>query len=295
MKEGRIIKALSGFYYVLSGDELIECKGRGLFRMQKITPLVGDRVKVEVQADGKGTIVSVDERVNELIRPPVANIDQAIIVNSLAEPDFSPLLLDRFLVLIEHKEIKPLIILTKTDLVKESKQESIEQYMSDYRSLGYDLLAFSKNDPANTIYEAIQPYLADKISVIAGQSGVGKSTLLNVLDLSLQLETGDISKSLGRGKHTTRHVELYSIAGGLIADTPGFSSLEFSEIELDELRYCFPEFVELQDHCKFRGCMHMKEPKCAVKAAVDAGDIPAFRYKHYKTFYEEINSRKPRY
>lgn len=295
MKEGRIVKSLSGFYYVLSGDELIECKGRGLFRKQKITPLVGDQVKVDVQEDGTGTIVEIAERVNELVRPPVANIDQAVIVHSLVEPEFSPLLLDRFLVLIEYHEIDPLIILTKKDLMDEANYEKIKQYMDEYRAIGYDVLTFSKDESTEEMFSEVKPFLKDQISVIAGQSGVGKSTILNALDLSLELETGDISKSLGRGKHTTRHVELFSLAGGLIADTPGFSSLEFNEIETEDLRFCFPEFVDIQDQCKFRACKHMKEPGCAVKAAVEEGKIPEWRYEHYQTFYEEIQSRKPRY
>ncbi|TFB23256.1 ribosome small subunit-dependent GTPase A [Filobacillus milosensis] len=293
MGQGIIIKALSGFYDVLVEDKVITCKGRGLFRKKKITPLVGDYVEIETQEDGSGTIVNVEKRRNELIRPPVANIDQAIIVSSLVEPDFNPLLLDRFLALIEFKDINPLVVFTKEDLTTEKQINELNEFTKVYQTIGYDVLVVSK--VMDDLNEKIFPYLKNKLSVIAGQSGVGKSTLLNQLDQGLEIETNNISKSLGRGKHTTRHVELYPIGKGFVADTPGFSSLDFDEIELEELRFCFSEFLEVQDSCKFRGCLHINEPKCAVKEAVKQGDIAQFRYEHYQNFFEEIKSRKPRY
>ncbi|MFD2638225.1 ribosome small subunit-dependent GTPase A [Piscibacillus salipiscarius] len=293
MIQGIIIKALSGFYDVLADDQIYTCKGRGLFRKKKVTPLVGDYVEVEPQSDSTGTIVSIEDRRNALIRPPIANIDQAIIVSSVVEPDFNPLLLDRFLVLIEYKDIEPLIVLTKEDLTTEQQLEQLNDYANIYRGIGYQVLIVSKI--MDDLDEKIYPHLANKLSVIAGQSGVGKSTLLNKLDDDLDIETANISKSLGRGKHTTRHVELYEIGNGYVADTPGFSSLDFNEIELEDLRFCFREFLEYQDMCKFRGCLHINEPKCAVKEAVQNEEIASFRYEHYENFYEEIKQRKPRY
>ncbi|WP_456271584.1 ribosome small subunit-dependent GTPase A [Bacillus sp. AK031] len=294
MPEGKIIKALSGFYYVLSGDEITQCRGRGVFRKNKITPLVGDHVSFQSENEREGYILEVFERKNELVRPPIANVDQAILVFSAVEPDFSTALLDRFLVLVESKGIEPLICITKMDLIKDSQREGIMEYVQSYRSFGYDVIITSSKTEEGL--SSLKPYLSDKISVFAGQSGVGKSSLLNALMPELELKTDDISSHLGRGKHTTRHVELIEVNdGGLVADTPGFSSLEFSELELDELSSCFPEMAERADNCKFRGCFHMNEPKCAVKKAVEDGDIPEFRYVHYEQFYNEIKDRKPRY
>jgi ribosome biogenesis GTPase len=228
-----------------------------------------------------------------LIRPPIANVDQAILVFSAVEPGFSTSLLDRFLVLVEFNRIKPIICITKIDLTDEHGYKEIQQYASDYRKAGYDVLLTSSETEEGV--KDLMPYLEGEISVFAGQSGVGKSSLLNVLRPDLELKTNDISSHLGRGKHTTRHVELIEVGKGLVADTPGFSSLEFTDIELEDLNYCFPEIQEKSDQCKFRGCLHMAEPKCAVKAASENGEIPSYRYEHYKTFLQEIKDRKPRY
>lgn len=293
MPEGKIVKALSGFYYVLSEGSVTQCRGRGNFRINKITPLVGDYVEFQAENKTDGYILKVNDRKNELVRPPIANVDQAILVFSAIEPDFSPALLDRFLVLVESKEIEPLICVTKMDLLTSDQTNKIERYVKDYRSFGYEVLMTSSKTEHGV--EELTPYLRDKISVFAGQSGVGKSSLLNALKPELELKTAMISSHLGRGKHTTRHVELIDIEEGLVADTPGFSSLEFSELEIEELPQCFPEMVEVSDDCKFRGCLHINEPKCAVKAAVEAGEIPNYRYDHYLTFHKEIKERKPRY
>ena len=294
MPEGKIIKALSGFYYVLSNEEITQCRGRGIFRKNKVTPLVGDHVSFQSENEKEGYILEVFERKNELVRPPIANVDQAILVFSAVEPDFSTALLDRFLVLVESKEIEPLICVTKMDLVKGDEREMINDYVEAYRSFGYEVVITSSKTEEGLA--ALKPHLAGKISVFAGQSGVGKSSLLNALRPELDLKTSDISTHLGRGKHTTRHVELIEVDdGGLVADTPGFSSLEFSELELEELSSCFPEMAEKSDECKFRGCFHINEPKCAVKKAVENGEIPEFRYDHYQQFYNEIKDRKPRY
>ncbi|AIF66331.1 ribosome small subunit-dependent GTPase A [Terribacillus saccharophilus] len=294
MPSGKIMKALSGFYYVLTEDgETYQCRGRGVFRKQKITPLVGDQVEFEAETKQEGYVLDVGPRKNELVRPPIANIDQAIIVTSAAQPDFSTALLDRFLVLVESKAIEPVIFITKMDMLSADQLARIEAFKKDYQQIGYSVEMLSSKEETNL--EQVQLHMKDKISVIAGQSGVGKSSMLNAIDPRLDLETNEISESLGRGRHTTRHVELIPIGGGLVADTPGFSSLEFTELEAEELPSCFPEFREREDDCKFRGCMHHKEPKCAVKDAVESGEIPEYRYTHYLQFLEEIKSRKPRY
>ncbi|MCM3739093.1 ribosome small subunit-dependent GTPase A [Oceanobacillus luteolus] len=294
MAEGRIIKALSGFYYVKTDEGLIvQCRGRGVFRNQKITPLVGDLVVFEYDDPNEGYIMEIKNRSNELIRPPISNITQAIIVTSAKAPDFNHSLLDRFLVLIESMDIKPVIFITKMDLVSLEERKEIESYQEAYEKIGYSVELLSKKDKPS--FEELKNYFKDHITVIAGQSGVGKSSILNMLDSNLDLKTGEISESLGRGKHTTRHVELIEIHGGLVADTPGFSSLDLETLEADELSYCFPEFRNRMQGCKFRGCMHVKEPKCAVKAAVSDKEIASFRYDNYQRFLEEIMLRKPRY
>jgi len=294
MPEGKIVKALSGFYYVLNKDQqLIQCRGRGVFRKNKISPLVGDNVVYQAENETDGYILEVKERKNELIRPPISNVDQAILVFSAVEPDFSSLLLDRFLVLIEFNDIMPLICISKIDLLTPEKQREIIKYVKEYEAIGYDVILTSIEESEGV--EKLLPFLIDKISVFAGQSGVGKSSLLNVLRPDLELKTNDISAHLGRGKHTTRHVELIAVGTGFVADTPGFSSLEFTDIEIDELGYCFPEIKMISSNCKFRGCTHTSEPKCAVKQAVGANEIPDYRYEHYCSFIEEIKERKPRY
>lgn len=293
MLEGKIIKALSGFYYVYHDGMVTQCRGRGIFRKQKITPLVGDEVGFQADNDQEGYILEIKERKNELVRPPIANIDQAILVFSAVEPDFSTALLDRFLVLIEFNDITPIICLTKLDLANQSELAQIEKYAEQYRAIGYEVILTSSETDQGM--GTLLPFLTGKISVFAGQSGVGKSSLLNALKPELELKTNDISSHLGRGKHTTRHVELIQVGSGLVADTPGFSSLEMLEIEAEQLTGCFPELERESEHCKFRGCLHLKEPKCGVKEAVAKGDIQSYRYEHYLDFLQEIKERKPRY
>ena len=294
MTEGRIIKALSGFYYVKTEEGKVhQCRGRGVFRNQNITPLVGDKVVFEYENPNEGYIMEIKSRTNELVRPPVSNITQAIIVTSAKAPDFNQKLLDRFLVLIESKGINAVVFITKIDLVSDEEKVKTDNYSTTYKQIGYEVELLTTEEEG--AFKKLPHYFKDQITVIAGQSGVGKSSILNMLDTSLNLKTGEISESLGRGKHTTRHVELIEINDGLVADTPGFSSLDFNELEANELPECFPEFRERMHECKFRGCLHVKEPKCAVKAAVSNGEINPARYDNYVSFLEEIQLRKPRY
>ncbi|MCY7709635.1 ribosome small subunit-dependent GTPase A [Bacillus safensis] len=298
MPEGKIIKALSGFYYVLDESletgKVIQCRARGIFRKNKITPLVGDYVVYQADNDKEGYLLEVKERTNELVRPPISNVDQAVLVFSATEPTFSTSLLDRFLVLVEANDIEPIICITKVDLLKtDEERESIQGYAEDYRQIGYDVHLTSTIEGDGI--EKLTPHFHNKITVFAGQSGVGKSSLLNAMSPDLALKTNDISSHLGRGKHTTRHVELIRTAKGLIADTPGFSSLEFTGIEAEDLGLYFLEIKERSADCKFRGCLHVKEPGCAVKDAVEQEQIREYRYQHYLEFLTEIKDRKPRY
>ncbi|WP_416826895.1 ribosome small subunit-dependent GTPase A [Ectobacillus polymachus] len=293
MPQGMIIKALSGFYYVAHEEGITQCRGRGIFRKNKITPLVGDMVQFQADNETEGYILEVLHRRNELVRPPIANVDNAILVFSAVQPDFSTLLLDRFLVLIEFNNIKPIICISKMDLIDKQRMQEIEGYVDDYRNLGYDVMLTSKKqeNSIDELYKLIQ----NSISVVAGQSGVGKSSLLNMLRPELEIKTNDISSHLGRGKHTTRHVELIKVGSGLVADTPGFSSLEFIDMSVEDVGESFIELKRQKQHCKFRGCTHISEPKCTVKEAVEAGVIPRYRYDHYVQFIQEIRDRKPRY
>ncbi|GAF12826.1 ribosome small subunit-stimulated GTPase EngC [Bacillus sp. JCM 19045] len=237
--------------------------------------------------------MDIYERKNELVRPSIANVDQALLVFSAKQPEFSPLLLDKFLAHIEYNDITPVIAISKADLLQAEERTQLEETATYYKKIGYDVLFSSierDDDPM-----ALLPWLEEKVTVIAGQSGVGKSSILNVIIPEAEIETNEISSHLNRGKHTTRHVELIEVGNGLVADTPGFSSLDFIGMEAEDLRFCFPEFIELMDGCKFRGCLHDKEPKCAVKAAVESGVIQSSRYENYIQFLTDIQNQKRRY
>ena len=274
--DGIIIKNISNDYVVLCKNREYTCKPRGKFRNDKITPLVGDNVVID--PDNK-YILEIKKRKNMLVRPSVANIDQALIVSSVKEPNFSTNLLDKLLVIITYNNIKPIICLTKLDLLKESELKEIDAYINYYSSLGYVVIS---NQDKKTIKELLK----DKLTVITGQSGAGKSTLLNMLDKNLELKTNAISKALGRGKHTTRHVELYNIDGGLVVDTPGFSAIDLSDMPNIAIRDNMIEMYENLNDCKYRDCMHIKEDGCAVKRKVENGEILISRYNNYKSFIE---------
>ena len=267
---GRIIKILSNDYTVESEGEKIVCKVRGKFRSLHLTPLVGDFVKFD---KNKKYITEILKRKNELVRPPVANIDQVIIITSVKDPDFSSNLLDKLLVVLEYNKIKPIICFTKMDLLENTKE--IKKYI-DYYQKYYDVYI-------NTEIEKIKKIFKGKLTVFTGQSGAGKSTLLNKLNPNLNLKTGEISYALGRGKHTTRHVELLELFDGLVADTPGFSALTLNMNNI-EIKDNFIDFDKYRSECEFRDCTHIKEHNCAVKKHVENGDILESRYENYLKF-----------
>ncbi len=282
--EGRIIKLTGGLYSVQVDDKRIEARPRGLFRHHNQAPKVGDLVTLE-----ETTIMEVKPRYNDLQRPSIANVDQALLLNAAAKPEFSFNLLDRFLTLIESHDIKAVIVVPKIDLIDDEALHKLKQDLAYYEPY-YDIHYVSTKDP--TTFHSIRQTLKDKISVLAGQTGAGKSSLLNVLDPKLNLQTGEISKALGRGRHTTRHTELWPVEGGWLADTPGFSKLTFDHIDHYTLPHCFPDFVELSTQCKFRECQHLKEPGCAVKKALEEGKLLPSRYQNYQLLYQELKDVK---
>ncbi|MBF0818695.1 ribosome small subunit-dependent GTPase A [Streptococcus acidominimus] len=277
--QGIIMKALAGFYYVESEGQMYQTRARGNFRKKGQTPYVGDIVDFSAEEQSEGYILKIHERRNSLVRPPIVNIDQAVIIMSAKEPDFNANLLDRFLVLLEQKSIRPVVYISKMDLLEH--RDELDSYRVIYEKIGYPFV--------NSLEELI-PLLKDKVTVFMGQTGVGKSTLLNKIAPELQLETGAISDSLGRGRHTTRAVSFYNVYGGKIADTPGFSSLDYEVKEVEALTDCFPEIAAASQGCKFRTCTHTHEPDCAVKPAVEAQEISQSRYDNYLQFLTEIQN-----
>ena len=279
--QGIIIKSLAGFYYVEADGQVYQTRARGNFRKKGQTPYVGDFVDFSAEDQSEGYILKIHERKNSLVRPPIVNIDQAVVIMSAKEPDFNANLLDRFLVLLEQKTIEPLIYISKLDLVEDRSQ--LDAYKAIYEKIGYPFL-FS--------LEELLPHLDKKVTVFMGQTGVGKSTLLNRIAPELALETGQISDSLGRGRHTTRAVSFYNVNGGKIADTPGFSSLDYEVKESELLNDCFPELAEVSQGCKFRTCTHTHEPACAVKLALETGKVAQSRYDNYLQFLSEIEQTR---
>ncbi|MER0123804.1 ribosome small subunit-dependent GTPase A [Streptococcus sp. ZJ93] len=282
--QGIIMKALAGFYYVESNGRMYQTRARGNFRKKGQTPYVGDIVDFSAEEQSEGYILKIHERKNSLVRPPIVNIDQAVVIMSAKEPDFNANLLDRFLVLLEQKDMTPIIYISKMDLLE--NQDELEVYRVIYERIGYHFV-YS--------VEELTPLLKDKVTVFMGQTGVGKSTLLNKIAPELHLETGAISDSLGRGRHTTRAVSFYNVYGGKIADTPGFSSLDYEVKEAEALTDCFPEIAAESQFCKFRTCTHTHEPDCAVKPAVESKDISQSRYDNYLQFLAEIQNVRETY
>lgn len=285
--KGKIIKGIGGFYYVKTSEGLIECKARGKFRHKDMKPMVGDDVEIEV-SNGKGVIEEIFERKSQLIRPTVANVTQAFVVFAVKNPDINFDLLNRFLILCEHNNIEAVVCLNKVDLVSEEEKVAIKQKIVD---IGYEVLYINAKKGIGV--EKLREKLDNNETVLCGPSGAGKSTLINTLTEKYHMETGEVSEKIGRGKHTTRHSELIDVVGGYIVDTPGFSTLEVNFIEKEYLRYSFPEFEEYNNLCKFRGCLHYKEPNCAVKKAVEEGKINKYRYDFYiRTLEEKMDGRK---
>ena len=294
MLDGRIMKGIGGFYYVDTEKGLYECRARGIFRKNKITPLVGDRVSISVvdEENKKGVVEEIEKRDTELVRPPIANVDKALIVFAIKNPAPNLSLLDRFIVLAEKENLEIVIVFTKVDL--DADGELLEELKSIYEVSGYKVIPVSNKLKLNI--DKIKEELKENTVVFAGPSGVGKSSLLNEVDKNFELKTGEVSDKIKRGKHTTRHAELLKLeCGGMVADTPGFSSLTLDDIDESELKEYFIEFDKYDD-CRFGSrCIHENEPSCAVKEAVENGEISKKRYESYIQLLNEIRSGKRRY
>lgn len=289
MAEGIIFKALSGFYYVNIEEETIRCRARGRFRHDKITPLVGDRVEITRLSGDEGIVDALLPRRNAFHRPPVANIDMMAMVVSGATPVTDPFLIDRMIAIAEHCKAEPVICINKCDL------NPADALYSIYSEAGFITLCVSAVTGEGIV--ELSKILEGKICAFTGNSGVGKSSILNALDSSFCIETGEISEKLGRGRHTTRHVELFKTCGNaIIADTPGFSAFDTERMELndkDELQCCFREFQEYIPACRFTGCSHVKEAGCAVLEALNKGKISQSRHNSYVRLYEIVKQQKP--
>ena len=289
MIDGRIIKGIGGFYYVETTDAIYECKARGIFRKQGISPLVGDTVKISVNVNAENTIDDIIDRKNSLVRPPLANLDQLFIVASLVDPNINTTVIDRLIGIAELKNIEPIIVLTKIDLSQDA-----EYYKNIYEKAGFKVILCDNNTGRGS--DEVKELIKEKISAFTGNTGVGKSSLLNSIDSSLEISTGETSKKLGRGKHTTRHCELYKINGGYVADTPGFSYIElerYEKIMKDDLPLCFREFEPFLDKCRFQtNCSHINDKGCAVVDAVNKGLISKERHQSYIDLYNEVKDIK---
>lgn len=289
MPEGLLIKAISGFYYVQDGDVVRQCRARGVFKKNGITPLVGDRVVFTPIGGKEGVVEEVLPRTSELVRPPVANLDQTVFTFSVKEPDFNSKLLDRMLVQVERIGLSAVIIFTKIDLLDDPSV--IAGWMQPYRDMGYQTAAVSVVQGQGI--EQVRELLQGKLSGLAGNSGVGKSSLLNALLPELNLNVGEISQKLGRGRHTTRHSEIFRLfEDTYVIDTPGFSTLEFTELEPERLSECFRDIWDVSHECKYRGCLHESEDGCAVRPAAESGRIDKDRYAHYLEFLAEVKEAK---
>lgn len=288
--KGKIIRGIGGFYYIHTGNEIYECKAKGIFRKDNIKPLPGDFVEIAVLDEEKrlGNIERILPRQNMLIRPAVANVDQALVIFALASPKPNFNLLDRFLVMMEKQEIPSILLFNKKDLVSE---ETIEETRARYEGSGYGTAFISAAQQEGV--ELVRSLLKGKTTTVAGPSGVGKSSLINLLQKELLMETGAVSEKIERGRHTTRHTELlYVEENTYILDTPGFSSVDLIGVEKEELGGCFPEIRKREGQCRFVGCAHLSEPDCAVREALAEGLISRSRYENYRLFYEELKARR---
>lgn len=285
--KGTIVKGIGGFYYVDAAGEIYECKARGVFRKEKIMPLVGDRVEISADENGKNTIDVILERRNFFKRPPVANVDNLIITSSTCDPKPNMLIIDRMTAVAFYKNVQPVVVFTKDDLY------SADEYIQIYKTTGIPVFAVSSKTGEGV--DEIRKLLQSSVSAFTGNSGVGKSTLINCICPEFSLETGEISKKLGRGRHTTRHVELLKFEDGFIVDTPGFSSVDFETNDIIRKEYladCFPEFSEYKDGCKFTSCSHINDKGCKVAEAVENGLIAKSRHDSYVSLYNEVKDIK---
>ena len=291
MIEGIIIKGVGGNYYVDIGSRTIECRARGLFRLKNIKPLAGDKVLVRITEEDKdaGYIEEIMERKSEIKRPPVANAQQLVIIFSVINPEPSFLLLDKLLIAAKSNNLDPVICINKMDLAKEGQKEYI---LCTFKNTGYKIIFTSKYN-ADSLQE-LKNILKNKLNVFSGPSGVGKSSLMNAIEPGFYLETGEISEKLKRGRHTTRHAEIFKLSfGGYVVDTPGFSSFELEGIDEYTLKNYYPEIVKYDEGCKFLDCLHYKEPGCAVKKALTDDLISEVRYNNYIKLLEQIKENKP--
>lgn len=288
---GKIIKGIAGFYYVhAAGKGIYECKAKGVFRKNKEKPLVGDDVEFDIldEEEKLGNISNILPRKNDLIRPAVANVDQALVIFAADQPKPNFNLLDRFLLMMEQKEIPTVICFNKVDLVTDKELELLKKI---YEKTGHTIFFVSAAKKQGI--EEVRACLHEKTTTVAGPSGVGKSSLINLMQSDVKMETGSISEKIQRGKHTTRHSELITLDEvSYILDTPGFSSLAIFDLEKEDIKWYYPEFDSLQDKCRFMGCNHIHEPNCAVKDAVENGTISPIRYENYKLIFEECGNRK---
>ncbi len=298
--QGKIIKGIAGFYYIETHDARIyECKAKGIFRKDNVKPLVGDNVMIDIidEENKKGNITKILPRKNRLLRPPVANVDQAVILFAIVKPDPNYNLLDRFLIMMRQQNLSVIICFNKQDIATQEEQQEL---YNAYEKCGYKVLFISVKEEKGL--DELKELLRGKTTTLAGPSGVGKSSLLNKLVPDALMQTGELSRKIDRGKNTTRHSELFYVSElsqgdeeTYLFDTPGFTSLNLNDVTTDNLMQYYPEFEEFEPECRFGGCSHIAEPDCGVKNALSEGKISAVRYENYKIIYEDLKNARPDY